>query len=111
MKIALDYDDTYTADPELWDDFIDAAIARGHEVAIVTKRPPRAGAPTRRDIPKIFTDKKAKAAFYPADVWIDDDQASSLRDDGQEPVLDEFREWLRKRQPGLVEQYEVQSVR
>jgi hypothetical protein len=106
MKIALDYDGTYTADPELWDDFIDAAMNRGHEVAIVTKRPNRAGAPTRRDIPKIFTNRMAKAAYYAADVWIDDDQASSLRNDGCEPELDEFKSWVAKRQPGLIALWE-----
>ena len=36
--IALDYDGTYTADPELWDGFIAAARARGHQVIICTMR-------------------------------------------------------------------------
>lgn len=38
MKIALDYDGTYTADPALWDGFIARAKARGHSVWIVTCR-------------------------------------------------------------------------
>lgn len=38
MKIAPDYDGTYTADRELWDSFILHARQRGHEVHIVTMR-------------------------------------------------------------------------
>ena len=38
LVIALDYDDTYTADPELWDLFIKASQERGHYVFIATAR-------------------------------------------------------------------------
>ena len=38
MKIALDYDGTYTADPALWDAFIASAKSRGHTVIIVSCR-------------------------------------------------------------------------
>lgn len=37
-KIALDFDDTYTADPELWSAFVKLAIHRGHQVYCVTAR-------------------------------------------------------------------------
>jgi hypothetical protein len=40
MKIALDYDGTYTVDPQFWEDFITLAKVRGHEVVCVTKRGP-----------------------------------------------------------------------
>lgn len=36
--IALDFDHTYTTDPELWDLFIETARARGHTVIIATMR-------------------------------------------------------------------------
>lgn len=36
--IALDFDDTFTADPSLWIDFITSAKARGHDVACVSYR-------------------------------------------------------------------------
>lgn len=39
LVIALDYDDTYTADPELWDLFIKSAQDKGHYVFIATARP------------------------------------------------------------------------
>lgn len=38
MTIALDYDGTYTADPKLWDVFLEAAYALGHKVVIMTMR-------------------------------------------------------------------------
>lgn len=38
MNIALDFDKTYTADPELWLSFIDNARKRGHNVYVVTMR-------------------------------------------------------------------------
>lgn len=41
MNIALDYDDTYTRAPELWDRFIADAIDLGHNVYIVTARDDR----------------------------------------------------------------------
>jgi hypothetical protein len=36
--IALDYDGTYDLAPELWDEFITSAHARGHRVVMVTCR-------------------------------------------------------------------------
>ncbi len=38
MNIALDYDGTYTADPDFWYEFINTAKVRGHDVFIVTFR-------------------------------------------------------------------------
>lgn len=38
MKISVDFDDTYTKDPLLWDAFIKNAMARGHTVYCVTAR-------------------------------------------------------------------------
>ena len=70
MKIALDHDGTYTRDPELWDEFIKLANARGHQVVCVTMRGPHEGVAMPCEV--IYTSRKAKAGFYPADVWIDD---------------------------------------
>ena len=41
MKIALDYDNTYTADPEFWYEFMLDAKERGHDIFIVTYRDER----------------------------------------------------------------------
>ena len=83
MNIALDYDDTYTRDPELWDGFVRQAQSRGHEVWCVTMRDG-----SRQEVLDtigelvgkdhcIFTAQQAKAPFLKnldihIDVWIDD---------------------------------------
>ena len=41
MKIALDYDDTYTRDPLLWNWIVTEARLRGHDVYCVTARSDR----------------------------------------------------------------------
>jgi len=71
MLIALDYDGTYTADPDLWDSFIAKAQSNGHEVKIVTMRfpsEPIENAP----VEVIYTSRKAKYNAIPAQIWIDD---------------------------------------
>lgn len=82
MLIALDYDETYTVDPEFWDLMIALAIQRGHSVICATMRHEHEGADIVADLGKkveaiIFTGRKAKhefvqqRGFYPS-VWIDD---------------------------------------
>lgn len=83
MKIGLDFDDTYTAAPELFDNFIRVAKFMGHEVKFVTwrfanHRPDGLSnadieaAARRNRIDVIFCEGKAKEDCYKADVWIDD---------------------------------------
>lgn len=38
ILFALDYDDTYTRDPDLWLTFIELLRSRGHEVIVATMR-------------------------------------------------------------------------
>jgi len=38
LIIALDFDDTYTADPDLWSAFVKKAQGNGHYVMVVTYR-------------------------------------------------------------------------
>lgn len=84
MKIALDWDDTFTRDPKFWAAFAYQAKLKGHEVRIVTFRP-EAGVPeiehTLRHlhifIPVIATNYIQKRSACNAlgwlpDVWIDD---------------------------------------
>jgi hypothetical protein len=76
MIIALDYDGTITADPVLFLEFAERAMARGHEVICVTMRhahEPIGGSP----IEVVYTGRQGKKAFMLAagravDVWIDD---------------------------------------
>lgn len=71
MKIALDYDGTYSADPELFSAFVKMALARGHDIRILTMRFPEESLP-EMGIPVIYTSRRAKAAEWPADIYIDD---------------------------------------
>jgi hypothetical protein len=81
MNIALDFDDTYTRDPVMWDQFISLVQSRGHDIRIVTFRK-RSMNDAALDylatkMPVIFTEFTQKRAFtnkmgWIVDVWIDD---------------------------------------
>lgn len=83
-NIALDYDSTYTVDPELWDEFIDSAQQKGHNVYVVTMRydNPHEARPVREALQNkvegiFFTGRKAKRSFMyersiNINIWIDD---------------------------------------
>jgi hypothetical protein len=82
--IALDYDDTFTADKELWTWFVERAKLNGHEVSFVTFRGEDAIQPTPEwndDIKEdaaelgieiVFCNRQQKRHHFQADVWIDD---------------------------------------
>ena len=82
LKIALDYDGTFTEDPEMWLAFIGTCKARGHHIRIVTMRHPHEcltmnQSLLKTSIPIIFTSRKGKRAAaleqgFKVDVWIDD---------------------------------------
>jgi hypothetical protein len=87
MNISIDFDDTYTRDPQLWNEFISIAKAAGHKVYCVTAR----GESFPDEVTEvlstigvlvgvdncIFTDGKQKRQFclnrnIHISVWIDD---------------------------------------
>src|SRR5574340_529237 len=81
MIIALDYDGTYTRDPDLWIDFINKAYKNNHQVILATMRYEN----EQEDMCKIllskvkviFTGRKAKREFLQnlgiePHIWIDD---------------------------------------
>jgi hypothetical protein len=86
MRFGLDYDDTFTAAPDLWRRIIDLMIESGHEVIIVTARFPDFG--NKEEISeatglskgKIFCTSHSPKKWYMhtsypdfmPDVWIDD---------------------------------------
>lgn len=86
MNISVDFDDTYTRDPILWDEFISRAQERGHTVYCVTAREPlkQFRDEVYESIGRLigerncyFTDGSAKEKFMFdkgiwIDVWIDD---------------------------------------
>ena len=89
MLIAIDFDDTYTRDPHLWDLFINQAKLRNHEVICVTMRFPEEGNEVINSIGKrckiIFTERQAKEKFLKSlnirpDIWIDDNPFWIYRD-------------------------------
>lgn len=73
--IALDYDGTFTADPDLWRGFISSAVERGHRVVCVTMRHPHEAVEMPCEV--FYTERRAKlaaatAALGKIDIWIDD---------------------------------------
>lgn len=96
MKIALDYDRTFTADPAFWERFVKMAKEAGHDVRIVTYRYEDASRyegtdfatnnddiivdAFMLDIPIVFTNHQAKQEHWKADIWIDDNPKTILED-------------------------------
>ena len=98
MKIALDFDQCYTEDYELWDAFIKAAEERGHLVYIVTARYEHEALPSI-PVPAeriMYTCRKAKRWFMTGrgieiDIWIDDAPDFILKDHGSLLAWDDER--------------------
>lgn len=90
MRIALDYDLTYSIDPAFWQSFAGLAAMAGHDVRIVTFRDARLDRTTplieaEKIVPVIYTGGIAKRWFcehfgdgFLPDVWIDDRPESVL---------------------------------
>jgi len=85
MRIAIDFDDTYTLDPEMWDKILVLMCRSGHEVFCITARPDDHMEKVRQTIGKIVgidncigTQLLAKRQYVKDhydltfDVWIDD---------------------------------------
>ena len=88
LTIAIDFDDTLTADSYLWGTFVDLAKTRGHKIIVVTSR-----RETEENIdlidgwlreyivpelPIYFTSLQSKVDYMEkwgmkVDIWIDDD--------------------------------------
>ena len=81
MVIAMDYDGTYTEDPELWLPFLKSAKDRGHTVLCVTMRTEDEASEMPSElldiVQLICTSRQAKLPYLAGknieiDVWIDD---------------------------------------
>lgn len=100
MKIALDYDQTYTVDPKFWNCFLDYAEEFGHEVRIVTARHPEKD---KIDVPLeiIYCNGVAKRFYcehfadWSPDVWIDDKPHSI--DENSKATKEWLKEWRETR--------------
>ena len=99
MKIALDFDGTYTLSPKFWSTFVDMAIMQGHDIRIVTMRNPGQTPDTgfsEKILPVIYTSRKQKRehcdeiGWHP-DIWIDDSPELIVRIDNMllvKPIKD-----------------------
>ncbi|KKM71261.1 hypothetical protein LCGC14_1432440 [marine sediment metagenome] len=83
LTIAIDFDDTFSADPDLWREFVGVATGRryGHKCILVTNRPEAMGNDVRAEVgdlmPIVFAGRLSKKeaaarAGYSVDIWIDD---------------------------------------
>lgn len=109
MKLALDYDGTYTLDPDFWLDVVDLARIYGHEVRIVTHRDERLDrtaplAKAEQAVPVIYTRGISKRFFcehfsdFVPDVWIDDKPESITHNSSISP--EGLAEWRASREDG-----------
>jgi hypothetical protein len=85
MRIALDYDGTYTRCPGTWEALISAAQQNGHEVVVITARKPEQKVPELVGLQVYYTSGKAKKDYVDElgvfiDIWIDDAPWSILED-------------------------------
>jgi hypothetical protein len=85
MQIALDFDETYTADPMLWASFVTKCKVRGHTVTFVTYRPDNGDNSDIEyeaeclHIDIVYTGGRQKQHVFEADIWIDDSPATIVR--------------------------------
>ena len=89
LTIAIDFDHTWSADPDLFGAFANAAIQRGHTVLIATFRAESHQVPPM-PIPVHYTAGKAKKAFLAAkginvDIAIDDNVYAFAHDESYKP--------------------------
>ncbi len=84
MRIAIDYDKTFTTDPDMWCKVIIILEDAGHDVVCVSSRfnnyenMEELGHNLPRHMNIVFCDHNAKAEVMkkrgtPVDIWIDDD--------------------------------------
>lgn len=99
MLFGIDYDETWTKDPEFWFQFLELAEKKGHKAVIVTGRnKPSFGSSgtwtgepieiaVKGKLPVVYAGNNTKReaankAGYKVDVWIDD---SPYYIDGDKP--------------------------
>lgn len=86
MKIALDWDGTYTRNPQFWDAFITMCLNHAIDIRIVTARRDIHPIEVYVRIPVIYTNLKSKREHldeigWMADIFIDDTPEFIVRKD------------------------------
>lgn len=93
LTIAIDYDETFTADPLLFSEFIQMAKSNGHRCYLVTARRPTHENYEQIDaaldhwkcqMPVVFSSlgskiEKMKSMGLSVDIWIDDEPEKLVR--------------------------------
>ncbi|KKK67994.1 hypothetical protein LCGC14_2948520 [marine sediment metagenome] len=92
LKICIDYDGTYTEDPELWDAFIRHAKKQAHHLICATMRYESEDSKNLQRLSMQchethFTGRRAKGPYLAAlgitpDIWIDDNPCWITNDAG-----------------------------
>jgi len=83
LTFGIDFDQTFSSDPELFHLILDGILARGHKAVIVTSRAGMRGDVleieyvTKKRLPIVFAfggfkETAAEAHGYKIDVWMDD---------------------------------------
>lgn len=110
MKIALDYDGTYTADPAFWDIMISVALRQGHDIRVVTARDDLVDrteplVEVERLVPVIYTRGIAKRWYcehfvddFVPQIWIDDRPEAVLQNSQTSPEA--LAKWRNERNEG-----------
>lgn len=110
MRISLDYDGTYTADPATWDKFIALMFAGGHDVRVVTMRSPTKDRTAdlvklERKVQIIYTDGAAKRfhltnrdSDWVPEIWIEDKPEAVLYNSPTSAA--DLRAWREERNEG-----------
>lgn len=85
MIVGLDYDGTYTRDPETFDRLITQFTNAGHKVICITMRRYPEEQIKVPGIDVVYTDRRAKALYaeengIQIDIWIDDKPRWLLND-------------------------------
>lgn len=123
MKIALDFDNTYTLNPNLWIAFIDDVRDSGGDVYIVTVRheywdahPLLDELMGRLGVMVVFTDGRAKWEFceelgLSIDVWIDDRPQTIHNNSTWSHESPELAAWRQENYDRLKQEGHVKYVR
>lgn len=110
MKIALDYDQTYTLDPMFWSRFVSTAKLDGHDVRILTIRDERfdrtqALAELEQRVQVVYTRGVAKRWYcshftdgFMPDIWIDDRPQTIINN--SETTPEDLARWRAERTDG-----------
>ena len=97
LTIAIDFDQTWTADPPAWLTFYHLMTLRGHTVIIITRRAGPSSDMFRHslppNIPVVFCDNEFKQPIairhgYHVDIWIDDQPGTICPNTILNPVPD-----------------------